>query len=46
MDKFCVFDIESDDEEEKMLNSVLNKIANELKEIYPSYLTPAVHFED
>ena len=48
MDKFCLFDIESDDEEEKMLNSVLNKIDNELKEIYPSYLTKltsAVHFE-
>ena len=48
MDKFCLFDIENDDEEEKMLNSVLNKIANELKEIYPSYLTKltsAVHSE-
>ena len=48
MDKFCVFAIESDDEEEKMLNSVLTKISNELKEIYPSYstkLTSAVHLE-
>ena len=35
MDNVCVFDVESDDEEEKMLNSVLNKINNELKEIYP-----------
>ena len=48
MDKFCVYDSESDDEEEKMLNSVLTKTDNELKEIYPSYLTKltsAVQFE-
>ena len=40
MDSFIDFEIDtsSDDEDERILSSVLEKIDNELKEKYPSYL--------